>query len=695
MNLSNSSRDLVVDDSSVDDLVRADIVADSYSVGQETPHAFNLNNSFASSDLQAVIASFLVHIVALLALALVPIGAMKIRQATFLQAMPEEAEEEFTLVEHVAVSEDPADHVGANSEHSERSMALSSAPVLAELSELSTPSFEVPSLAKTFVLTNQIQQAVALTRSDTLVKGMTGVGTTGTDGAVDLITGEILNAMEERPTLVVWFFDQSGSLLVRRQEIRDRFDRIYEELAIVQKSAEELGRKQAKEQPLLTSVVAFGQSVNLLTTQPTSDLDEIKAAIDSITMDTSGVEKVFTAISAGVQQYRRYRGNSSSLGPQRNVLFIVVTDERGDDDMMLESTLKDCQKYGIPVHVVGVPAPFGRKTTYIKYIDPDPNYDQSPQWAEVDQGPESFYPERVQLGYKVNYYQEPVIDSGFGPYALSRLAYETGGIYFNVHPNRKVGRRVQRNTIAPFASDLDFFVDPEIMAKYRPDYLAQTEYMSQASKSPIRQALISASQQARVDTLDSPVLRFVKRDEASLAVALTEAQLQSARLAPQLAGLVSILKAAEDARDREASPRWLAGFDLSLGTVLAHYVRAEVYNEMLAKAKRGQAFADPKNNTWNLRPDDEISVGRRLEKEKELATELLERVVREHAGTPWSLLAAQELNHKIGWKWEESFTDLDPPRENNRNNNNNPRPPRDDQARMLEKPLPKRPHPKL
>ncbi len=44
------------------------------------------------------------------------------------------------------------------------------------------------------------------------------------------------------------------------------------------------------------------------------------------------------------------------------------------------------------------------------------------------------------------------------PTALSRLAYETGGIYFTVHPNRRLGQRVRGNEIEPFASKLEYFL---------------------------------------------------------------------------------------------------------------------------------------------------------------------------------------------------------------------------------------------
>ena len=650
------------------------------------------------ADSQAFVVSLLFHVVLILALAIVPIVVSTTTEnLVFKASAPEEVEEEFTLIEDVAFADELSEEVGANSS-SDTAQALSMAPTLSELSEIASPSMDIPQPNSTIELNNQIQQAVGLVRSDTVVKGMTGVGATGTDGAVDRITYEILRSMEERPTLVVWFFDQSGSLQKRRQEIRDRFDRIYEELGIIQESREARSPKKDGDEPLLTSVFAFGEQVNLLTPKPTADIAEIRSAIDSIQQDNSGMERVFSAIYKGTEKFKRYRSSSTGRGPERNVMFIAVTDERGDDAVGLDATLKECRKFAIPVYVIGVPAPFGREFTYVKYVDPDPKFDQTPQWAQVDQGPESIRPERVKLGFREDFQSEPVIDSGFGPYSLSRLAYETGGIYFTVHPNRKIGRRVNRREIEAFASRLEYFFDPEKMVKYRPDYVSSTEYMKRVQSSPLRQVLVRAASLPRTEILLNPSVRFVKRDEASFSTALTEAQRVAARIQPPLSQLAELLKAGEDKKDRESSPRWLAGFDLALGTVLVNKVRAEAYNAMLAKAKRGMKFEAEKNNTWVLQPANEISVGSKLEKEGKRGMELLSKVAEEHKGTPWGLLASREVSKPFGWKWVEGFTDLNPPPTNNRPNNNNnnvPRPGRDDQARMLKKPPPKRPIPKL
>src|SRR5690606_18424591 len=133
----------------------------------------------------------------------------------------------------------------------------------------------------------------------------------------------------------------------------------------------------------------------------------------------------------------------------------------GDDQQGLDSTVQICRRYQMPVYVVGVPAPFGRDVTMLKWVDPDPEYDQTPQFGQVHQGPESFMPELLKLAFTGGDKNEDPIDSGFGPFALTRLCYETGGIYFTVHPNRNASRSVSRNEVAAYSSHITHFFDPQ------------------------------------------------------------------------------------------------------------------------------------------------------------------------------------------------------------------------------------------
>ena len=100
------------------------------------------------------------------------------------------------------------------------------------------------------------------------------------------------------------------------------------------------------------------------------------------------------------------------------------------------------------MYVIGVPAPFGRQETQMKWVDPDPKFDQTPQWGMVEQGPETLPPERIKLSFagprrtKSRSIRALVLT----PHAA---VLETGGIYFAVHPNRSVDRRSAGSKTAP------------------------------------------------------------------------------------------------------------------------------------------------------------------------------------------------------------------------------------------------------
>ena len=101
-------------------------------------------------------------------------------------------------------------------------------------------------------------------------------------------------------------FDQSGSLAMQRQEIRDRFERIYRELGVLE-AAENPAFARHSDKPLLTAVLSFGQQITDMLKEPTDNLSEIKEAIDKIQLDESGVENIFQAVKFTANRYSKYR----------------------------------------------------------------------------------------------------------------------------------------------------------------------------------------------------------------------------------------------------------------------------------------------------------------------------------------------------------------------------------------------------
>ncbi len=640
-------------------------------------------------DTASWIVSLLVHLGLLVALAIWFLPQPN-RLAPVMLVSVDRPDEELASQE-VQFSQSTVSQVGANSVAG-LAAAMASAPTQDEESKVQTEDVE-PTEHVDVERPVMLELSTARNVSDSLlVKGAAGVGTTGAEGAIDRITQEILLSLEQRPTLVVWLFDQSGSLQMQRAAIDKRFDRIYQELGVIEASGNKAFGQHA-DKPLLTSVVAFGERVTFRTREPTDDLSEIKTALRGIENDASGIELTFTAVTSAAQKYQKYRVAS----PRRNVMLVVFSDETGNDESQSDATLALCRRNEMPVYVIGVPAPFGCRDALVKYVDPDPNYSQTVQMIPVQQGPESAMPERVKLGFSSQRDQDDLerMDSGFGPFSLTRLCYETGGIYFAVHANRPEGAGEVRNQqTAIMSARINHFFDPSVMRGYRPDYVSLKEYEQLLKENKARAALVQSAQISQVNPMESPRRMFPKRSEADLKNELDLAQRGAAVVEPKVDQLYLLLKQGEKDRDRLTGQRWQAGYDLAMGRVLAVKVRTFGYNTMLAKAKMGLKFEKPESDTWVLEPSDEVSAGSALEKLAAQAREYLTRVKDQHPGTPWALLAERELADPLGWKWSERHTGVNEPRPRPMVANNNPRPPQDT-LRKLEKPKPVRQNVKL
>jgi hypothetical protein len=360
-----------------------------------------VDDSPLDGDTSAFAVSFGVHMLLLIILGLLPVITPPDPPVILVSAATTpEPLEQFQVPEEFYFNTQQSIDVGANS-ISGQMMALSEAPIVSDVSIVPQHADVVTDTTNPEIEVNNIV-AVATglhLNKSVAVKGAAGEGTTGAVGAIDRLTHEILLSLEDRKTLVVWMFDQTASLIPQRKAIHDRFDKIYQELGIIEAAGAEEFKKH-EDKPLLSSVVAFGKGLTLMTKDPTDSLDELKQAVKSIPNDNSGDENVFSAIREIARTNAEYRYQTASQSePERNVMIVVFTDEAGSDERMLDEAVKMCRRWTMPVYVIGVPAPFGRRETMMKWVDPDPNFDQSAQWGVVDQGPESLMLERIKLGF--------------------------------------------------------------------------------------------------------------------------------------------------------------------------------------------------------------------------------------------------------------------------------------------------------
>ncbi|MEY3312024.1 MAG: hypothetical protein RL348_1367, partial [Bacteroidota bacterium] len=416
-------------------------------------------------------------------------------------------------------------------------------------------------------------------------------------------------------------------------------------------------------------IISFGSSYKLMNPEPTNDIKVLVSAIDSIAIDESGVENTFTT----VEQLCRQQKNN-------NVIIILFTDEVGDDITVLDKTCFEARKKGIVIYAVGPPAPFGSEKIQFKYVDPDPKYDQSEKWVEINQGPETLF--KMTLNLRSLDIDHTGIDSGFGPYGLSKLCDSTGGMYFSVHPNRN-GNMVSKKQIAPLSSYITVFFDNTVMAKYSPDYRSVALQKKDNETNQIKNALLKACA-IPLDIIYDQRMFFTAINEGDFVEQLGEAQKFSARLEPKIDEIYTILKSVEPYSKNLAEKRWLASYNLAMGRILATKCRIESYNNMLAEAKSGLKKTDPKTNAWQIERDKTSGIKTsQIQKSFQLAVKYLDSVIYDYPNTPWAYVAKSELNTPMGYKWIEQYKE--PPKSMNSGpNNNNNTPPKDDIKKKIE-----------
>jgi hypothetical protein len=464
----------------------------------------------------------------------------------------------------------------------------------------------------------------------TISGNVTGhVGSVGE--ALDQLAAEILRNLADHKLLVVWLFDESGSMRDDQQAIKESFNRVARDLKL------NLGDDTRSSDALLHAVVGFGQSVHFELRKPTTDLDAVGQAIDHLMTDESGAEKTMRALQIVLGEYQKY------ISKDRRLMIILVTDESGDDGAEVEEARQMAVSRNAPIYVVGRQALFGYDQLLLRYIDP---VTKDEYWPAIRRGPETPAPEGLQ--WDGLYERRDEQPSGFAPYELARLVKDTGGIYF-ILPSEE-GLRVRLRERA---------YSIETLKEYVPDTRSRMDYLKQRNGSPLRRALAEI-----IDLTKGANLRkhFPVGEPGNLSV-LEEAIPEAARTAQErlvlLANIEQRLRALEDARKREPDKRWQAHYDLMLAQVVAYQVKVYEYlaclDEMVELARKGQLvpskwpIKDQLGVDWVLDHAQPLKAPPK-ETEKKLveAKKLLEAVIAQHPKTPWADLAKDVIDRGFG-----------------------------------------------
>jgi hypothetical protein len=454
--------------------------------------------------------------------------------------------------------------------------------------------------------------------------------------AMDQITQEIVWFMDKSNVLVVWCFDQSESMKDDQQEIRERIERVYTDLGL---TAHEANR-------LTTAVASYGSGFALHTPSPTSDRAKIRAAIDSVPVDPSGQELMCEAVGRSIAHHREYAQKTG-----RQMLLILVTDESGDvpnNNSYLEQAIAEAKAAKCRCYVLGREAVFGYPYAYISWQHPQTKH---VHWLQIDRGPETAFVEQLQTdGFHRRYDAHP---SGFGPYEQTRLARETGGIFFmlpSLETNLVHGEKRR--------------YELEKMRAYRPDLRSRIEIVSERDDSLLRRTVWKIIYDLNPYQPDiSQIIEMRVHFSPQYTQLVLEARREQAKAIVYLEYLARMQKVAEKlakAREDELSPRWQANYDLVYAQLIAYQARMYEYGAYLEyfikNPKVVPATKDPNltHVLWDIRTREKT-----LTKESvpyiEKATKLYERIIQDHPGTPWAARAELELKRGFGVELIEHY----------------------------------------
>jgi len=443
--------------------------------------------------------------------------------------------------------------------------------------------------------------------------------------AVSGLGGDIARRLRDGDTLVVWLLDASMSMQADRAEAGQQMVRVFRELD---------GRCSDRPYHHQHSLMWFGLGSRQLV-PPTRKWRNVTEGVPYIPNDPSGAENVFTALEYAIPEYRK--------DWDKQLLFVIWTDESGDDVGKLEDTIVLCREHAVSVLVVGPSAVLGRP----KGLQFFQFNQQWSWWLPVDKGPDAGV---LQLSQFPHWFGGPLpnaMPSGFGPYNLVRLSQATGGS-FTLY-DREQDR-------SPFRI--------EDLTAYLPDYRDHDTIRREIAGNRLRQAIVHAAEiTARAEYRDPPRFSFDWPFYHSPSEFWQELSVGVQRDLQYVKSTIPLIDEAvkqlsEPYLDieltREPSARWRANYLLMKGRLLAMSVRSREYVH-LATEILDERDIRADSNEGEFVPSGSLQTGGAVGEQEQQARELLRRCAEEHPGTPWAALAEWEMKFPFGIQFRQRY----------------------------------------
>ncbi|MFW6457714.1 MAG: vWA domain-containing protein [Planctomycetota bacterium] len=459
----------------------------------------------------------------------------------------------------------------------------------------------------------------------------------GVGGAVDKFAVATINAIANGRTIVVLMIDRSRSVVYGDlPELVDRMNHYFDE---IDKHLPVELTGQGKWQ-----VMSYGEEPKLKG-QPSDDLDYVKEALGSVSVETSGKENVGAGIEMILDKYED--------SEYENILVACLTDEAGDDiqdPVVLKRAVNRMRKTNTRFFVFGYEAVFAtrKKRVHLK-LDEDNletmqgedrdamrGYEGKTVFGWADAGPASPRPELwwgddwrrwKRWGATVE-----GIYSGFGMYALNHMTLATNGTYFILEDESE-------------EYDLD-----KMMAKYRPDICDKFEYDKRNERSELRKALSETWKEIGRFYLETnlhtekAVKKNIRRAEEGRDYCIQRAK--------QIDKLID-----ESEPEGQNSERWIAHAELTRAELLRlRFMLGEYYLTLSEAAKEHSgAIKNLKQKDKRIimrrgKAPDDYKGPQQAKKERSLAKEFIETTIDKHNDTPWGVLSKRMNKNIFPWK---------------------------------------------
>ena len=416
--------------------------------------------------------------------------------------------------------------------------------------------------------------------------------------------------------LVVWLFDESRSMTPVQKIIAGRVARFL--------------APAHQRMRILTVVSSFGRKFHVILGKPSRNGVSIQNAVGKIPVDVSGKENVLTAVN---EVLNRFGPDARKFA--RKIVIILVTDEAGDDVRVtegkpdpLEATLARMKNIDARLVVFGHEAgTFSHSVE--KTFDPTVPKGVSP-WAFVNRGIETAFGETFPHDWYFRRTER--VPSGFGPYALSRLCRETGGVYYLVR--------------AAKAPDYDY---EKLLSGYEPELASRAEIAKRNTRNDARRLIMQLVMDAKVDrdkgfrthfadTEGGRVRMMTCRDHVDHLLAVVEKG-------------IAQMKQIGPAAFRHSPKRWQANRELMWAEL--HKLRFQLgqFRRTLHDLMTGRRVMPPGELGWRithvggeLRGQAEVLLA-----EKRAIEAMYRKVIEKHAGTPWAVFAESEMKQLDGY----------------------------------------------